>query len=152
MLQYIIKSLLFNSTILVFIYFLNLFLTNYFSQIIIFTFWGCFTIWILSDSFIIYSDLKYISNNYNNLKNQHDIVLKDYNAFLKNKHDEIIIIHKVLLEYEEILDNIDKNIMELKNNVLINKSNIIKSSSLNNLNILNRKHISKYLNSYSCTF
>lgn len=103
-------------------------LTYYFSHIIIFTCYGTFTIWILSDTFIILKDLNSINDKYNNLKIQNEI-LKDYNLFMKNKHDEIInindvlykliIIHRVLHEIfiiQDILNNIKNNIEEIKSN------------------------------------
>lgn len=148
MLQYVIKNLLFHVIILILIYYLNLLLTFYFSQIIIFTFWGCSTIWILSDTFIILKDLNFITDKYNNLKNQNDIILKEYSLFLKNKHDEIIVIHKVLLEYVEILNNINNDIEEIKNEIIYKYNN----DNNDNKNNKNKFKLSKYLNSYSCTF
>ena len=84
----------------------------------LFTFWSIITMWILSESFVINNDMKYLENNYKDLINRHNLLLNDFNTILKDKYNQNIFISNTIEKNNLVISELNLNI-----NYLIRKNN-----------------------------
>ena len=76
----IIKNLIFQFVMFNLMIFINKIMILFIDTIYLFTFWSIITMWILSESFVINNDMKYLENNYKDLINRHNLLLNDFNT------------------------------------------------------------------------
>ena len=83
------------------------------------------SVWVLSESFILNSDMKYLENNNKDLSIKYNLLLSDYNKVLIDRYNQINLICETLA----------------KNNILIAELN-------NDINYLNYNLTENYLQSF----
>jgi hypothetical protein len=115
MIMKLIKKIIFQIIIYNTVLIINKCILVYIDVHYINTLWGMICFWVLSDSLIVNMDMKNLENNYNELKDRHNLISSDFILNLKDKYNQINLICKILAEY--IIINTD-----IKNEILLIKS------------------------------
>jgi hypothetical protein len=133
---------------------INKFLIIFIDIIYILSIWGLITLWILSESFILNSDIKILENNYKELLNRYNLLLNDYNKCIKDKYIQTNLICETIANNNIKIANLDNNINELKKEIIDSPDSIKSNKSTSCIEPL-KKEIGKLketIFSKSCVF
>jgi len=146
----IIKSIIYQFVMFNLMLLLNKFLIIYIDITYIFSILNMICLWILSESFVINSDIKHIEHNYKELSNKYNLLLTDYNKCIKDKYIQTNLICETLAKNNIIIENLDNNV----NRIFNSPDSITSTKSMSNIPLL-KKEIGKLqetLFSKSCVF
>ena len=78
----LLKNLIYQFVMFNLMIFINKYMIMFIDIIYLFSLWSMISVWVLSESFILNSDMKYLENNNKDLSIKYNLLLSDYNKVL----------------------------------------------------------------------
>lgn len=127
--MYYIKQIAFHSATCFAVYFINTKLVTILPPDWIYTIWSLLCIWILTDSYNIYQELKVLKASYDELFIRNRELDADYRNLLKSKHDQTNVLCETIADHTIMISDVRNRMLEWKSELSLINSKLTKSSA-----------------------
>ena len=137
----LLKNLIYQFVMFNLMIFINKYMIMFIDIIYLFSLWSMISVWVLSESFILNSDMKYLENNNKDLSIKYNLLLSDYNKVLIDRYNQINLICETLAKNNILIAELNNDI-----NYLIDEYKK-QSNSINSINSINSDKSIKIISS-----